>query len=129
MIRSHPYNNSTNATGSINNNAAVLSGVVASESADVSLVAAGAAGVYASKDVGSRQVTLSGYDFNVTGQALKSNYLFTQPSPITGNITAVPLTVVGVTITDHLYNRSTNATGSINNNAAVLSGGVASEAA
>ena len=83
---------------------ASLSGVVSGDA--VTLGTSGAAGTFASKDVG-QNITVS-----VTGLTLggtqAGDYTLTQPTT-TANITAATLTVTGITATNKTYNGNTTA--------------------
>ena len=99
------YDGTTNAT--INTTGAVLSGVLASDIANVTLVTSGATGAFSSADVGTGlTVTISG--LYLTGST-SSNYSISVTNP-TANITALPLTVSGVTANNKTYDGTTTAT-------------------
>ena len=102
-------------TATINTASAALSGVLGSDV--VTLVTAGATGVFVSKGVGTgKNVVVSGL---VIGGADAGNYTLTQPI-VTANITAAQLTVSSITATNKIYDATTTAT--INTSAAALSG-------
>ena len=63
-------------------------------------------GTFASKDVGTEAVTVTG--FTLSG-ADASNYALTQPTGLTANITPAPLTVTGLTADSKVYNATTAA--------------------
>jgi hypothetical protein len=89
--------------------AAVLSGGALSGKAagDVVMLTAGT-GAFASKTPGTaKTVTASGYLISGTDVA---NYTLSQPSGITATITATPLTIIGVTASNKVYNGGLDAT-------------------
>src|SRR5204862_444020 len=97
------YDGTTKAT--LNTAAAALVGVVTG--ATVTLNSAGAAGTFASKDVGNGiTVTVSG--LTMSG-AQAGDYTLTQPTT-TANITPAPLTVTGVTAANKVYDSTAKAT-------------------
>jgi hypothetical protein len=96
------YDSSTKATLQTGN--ATLVGVFAGDT--VTLNAAGAAGIFAGKDVGNGiTVTISGLALS---GAQASNYTLTQPTA-TANITPATLTVTGVTANDKIYDSTKTA--------------------
>jgi len=107
-------------TATLSTGSAALVGVVAPDS--VTLSTAGATGTFASKTVGIGQtVTIAG--LTISGSA-SGNYTLTQPTT-TANITAVTLTVTGVTASNKTYNANTTAT--LNPGSAALSGVLGSD--
>ena len=89
----------------LNTGSAALSGIMASDV--VNLSTSGATGAFANKTVGTaKAVSTSG--FTISG-ADAGNYTLTQPS-LTANITAVNLTISGVTANNKTYNGTTAAT-------------------
>jgi len=96
------YNATTAATL---NGTAALSGVINGD--NVSLSGTGS-GTFANANIGTgKTVTVTGYTLSGTGA---SNYTLTQPTGLTANITAAPLTISGITASDKIYNGSTAAT-------------------
>jgi hypothetical protein len=93
-----PYDGTTTATISSNNVA--LSGVLAGDTANVVLSTNGYTASFATASVGtSKAVTVSG--LTLTGSAA-GNYTLTQPTGLTANLTAAPLTVTANN-TNRLY--------------------------
>jgi filamentous hemagglutinin family protein len=91
----------------LNVGSAALSGVVASDSGNVSLSAAAATGAFASPNVGTGiGVTASG--FTLMGGAA-GNYTLAQPTGLSANITPAPLTISMTGTPTRLYNGSTTA--------------------
>jgi trimeric autotransporter adhesin len=101
---------------------AVLSGILASDAANVSLVSTGAAGSFAGKNAGT------GVAVAVTGMTLggsaAGNYTIVQPAT-TANITPKVLRVTGITAGDRVYDGTTTAT--ISTGAAALAGVLAAD--
>src|SRR5260221_263208 len=98
------YDGTNSAT--LNNGAAALSGVVAGDVGNVTLNSGAAVGTFANANVGTgKTVTTSGYA--ITGTAA-GNYSLTQPTP-TADITAVTLTITGVTASNRIYDGTTTA--------------------
>jgi hypothetical protein len=96
------YNGTTMAT--INTSDATLDGVASGD--DVTLVTTGATGTFATADVGNGiTVTISG--LSLTGSDA-SKYTLEQPTT-TANITAVALTVTGITAANKPYDGTTAA--------------------
>lgn len=87
-----------------------LSGVIAGDSANVELVTTGVtAAKFSNANVGNtKAVTLTG-SYALSGTA-SGNYSLVQPSGLTANITAITLTVTGLTGVDKYYDGNTNAT-------------------
>jgi hypothetical protein len=85
-----------------------LSGVLAGDSGAVSLNQSGLSALYADGNVGTGKAVA------ITGLALSGakagNYSVIQPTYVTGDITAKPLSVTGVTVANKVYNNSVNAT-------------------
>ncbi|WP_172637512.1 YDG domain-containing protein, partial [Sediminibacterium salmoneum] len=99
---SRAYNGLTTATLA---GTAALSGVV---SGDVVTIDAVGTASFATKTVGTaKPVTVIGYTIN-GGDA--ANYTLTQPAGLTADITAIALTISGVTADNRLYNGLTAAT-------------------
>src|SRR5262249_7807274 len=97
------YDATTKAT--LNTAGATLVGIFAGDT--VTLSAAGAAGTFATKEVGNGiPVTVSG--LTLAGPQA-GNYTLTQPTT-TANITPATLTVTGVTAHDKVYDATTTAT-------------------
>ncbi len=97
------YDGTTDATLDISSPALV--GVVSGE--DVTLNSSGITGAFASKDVGTAEpVTLSGLALSGSDAG---NYVLSAPTP-TANITALALTVTGITANNRLYDGTTAAT-------------------
>ena len=98
-----------------------LTGIV---SGDVVTITAGT-GTFADKNLGTaKTVTATGYSLSGTGA---SNYtLSAQPSGLTANITAAPLTITGVTASNKVYDTFTTATLSGGTLSSVVSGDVVS---
>ena len=112
------YNGNVSAT--LNTSGASLIGVVSGD--DINLVRTGATGTFASNNVGTGiTVTTSGFTLNGTDAV---NYSLTQPAT-TGNITAAPLTVSGVTASNKVYDGTTTAT--LNTGGAALVGVVSGD--
>ena len=119
-VNSKTYDGSTTAT--LNFASATLSGVVGSDA--VSLNTSSYTANFNNSSVGTgKLVTVSG--LGLSGAAA-GNYTLTQPSGLTGNITAKTLTVSGVTVNSKTYDGSTTAT--LNFASATLSGVVGSDA-
>jgi hypothetical protein len=85
-----------------------LSGVLAGDSGAVSLNQSGLSALYADGNVGTGKAVA------ITGLALSGvkagNYSVIQPTYVTGDITAKPISVTGVTVANKVYNNSVNAT-------------------
>ncbi len=97
------YDGTTTAT--LNVSGAALSGVMSGDI--LALNTAGAAGAFADKTAGNgKVVTISG--LTISGRDAP-NYTLTQPTT-TANITAVALTVTGITANNKAYDGTTNAT-------------------
>jgi len=106
----------------VNTSSAALSGVLGSDA--VSLVASGASGAFADKNVGTaKSVTVSGLNLSGTDAA---NYVVVQPTGATADITAATLTVTGVTAGSKVYDTTTAAT--LNTGSAALNGVLGSDA-
>ena len=94
----------TNAAA-LNSSGAMLIGVVSNDS--VTLVTSGAMGAFATKNVGTGIIVI------VSGLSLSgadaSNYSLTEPTT-TADITAVMLTVTGITADNKTYDGTTAAT-------------------
>lgn len=83
-----------------------LSGIVSGDTATVSIVTTSVVANYDNANVGTgKAVTVSGYTLS---GASSGNYSLTQPS-LTGNITAKPLTITGVTADNKLQDGTTTA--------------------
>jgi hypothetical protein len=95
------YDGTTTAT--LNTGSAALVGVVGSD--DVTLDVSGAVGTFASANVGTWTVTISG--LVITG-ADAGNYSLTQPTT-TASITGATLTVTGITTSNKIYDGTTAA--------------------
>ncbi len=94
-------------TATISSNNVVLAGVLAGDTGNVSLSTNGYTAIFASATAGNgKTITVSG--LTITGSAA-GNYTLTQPSPI-ANITAVTLTVTGVTANNKVYDGATTTT-------------------
>jgi hypothetical protein len=108
-----PYDGNTTAT--LDTSSAVLVGVISPDV--VTLDTSGAVGTFADEDAGTgKTVTISGLTI---GGADKDNYYLTQPIT-TANITAVELTVSGITVNNKVYDGNTTAT--LDSSGAVLHG-------
>jgi endonuclease YncB( thermonuclease family) len=109
------YNRTTTAT--LSSNTVVLTGVITGDTA--TLNTNGYAANFASAGVANGiAVTVSG--LSLTG-ASAANYSFTQPSSLTANITAAPVTISsGLTANNKIYDRTTTAT--LSSNTVVLAG-------
>jgi len=91
-------------TSQINTGGATLSGRVGSDAVSLS----SATGAFATRNVGNNiNVSISG--LGLTGAAA-SNYSFTPPTSVTGNITPKSLTVSGITAANKVYDALTSAT-------------------
>jgi hypothetical protein len=97
-----PYDGNTTAT--LNTGSAALVGVVGSD--DVTLDSSGAVGTFASANVGTWTVTISG--LAITGADI-SNYTLIQPTT-TASITGATVTVTGITADNKVYDGTTAAT-------------------
>ena len=107
------YDRTTAAT--LNTGTAALSGILPGDF--VSLVKTAAQGSFANKNVGTaKAVTVTG--FTLTGTDA-GNYILTQPST-SASITAVTLSIAGVTANDKIYDGTTVAT--LNTGSAALVG-------
>ena len=110
------YDGTTDAT--LDTSGATLMGVVAGDV--VTLDASGATGTFDTKDVGTgKTVSVSGL---LLSGADAPNYILTQPST-TADITAVTLTVTGITAANKVYDGTTDAT--LDTSGATLVGAVA----
>jgi trimeric autotransporter adhesin len=113
------YDGTTSAT--LNSSAAALSGVISGDA--VTLVKTGATGTFANRNVGTgKTVTISGFTLSGTDAG---NYTLTQPIT-TANITALGLTISGVTASNKVYDGTTSAT--LNTSGAALSGVISGDA-
>ncbi len=123
-VNSKAYNGATMAT--INSNNVALSGVLAADAANVKLSTNGYAANFASAAAGNGvAVMVSG--LTLTGSAA-GNYTLTQPTDLTGNITANVVTITaGVTANNKPYDGTRTAT--LTANGVVLSGVLAGDAA
>ncbi len=103
----------------ISSNNVVLSGVVAGDSANVSLNTNGYTATFATASVGTgKSVTVSG--LSLSGSA-SGNYSLTQPAGLTANISVASVTITsGLSANNKMYDGSTTAT--ISSNKVVLSG-------
>ena len=98
----------------LNTGSATFTGRVGSDSLSIT----GAIGAFASKNVGSNiSVAVSGVALEGTAA---SNYTFTPPTTITGNITPKSITLSGVTGIDRAYDGTTIAT--VDRNGATFNG-------
>ena len=105
-------------TATLNFTSAALSGVLSADQATVTLNTGGYTATFASKNQGSGiGVTVSGLTLNNNSAG---NYSLTQPAGITGNITAVTVTVSGIAVNNKLYDGTQTAT--LNFTGAALSG-------
>ena len=94
-------------TDTLSAGSAALSGVVAGDSGNVGLSTSGAAGTFASPNVGDNiAVTASG--FALTGGAA-GNYTLAQPTGLSASITPAPLAISLLGDPTRLYNGSTTA--------------------
>jgi gliding motility-associated-like protein len=107
------YDRTTTAT--LNTGSAAVSGVLSGDF--VTLSKTNAAGTFANKNVGTNKtVTVSGFALSGVDAG---NYIFAQPS-LNASITAVNLTISGVTANDKIYDGTTTAT--LNTGSAALVG-------
>ena len=108
-ISNKVYDGNTNATIS---GTAAYSGLVGGQTFSVTGTPSAS---FATKTVANnKSVTVSGYT------APSANYSITQPTGLTANITAAPLTITGVTASNKVYDGNTTAT--LNTGSAALSG-------
>jgi hypothetical protein len=116
------YDRTTTAT--LSSNTVVLTGVITGDTA--TLNTNGYAAHFASAGVGNGvAVTVTG--LTLTG-ASASNYALTQPSSLTANITAAPVTISsGLTANNKVYDRTTTAT--LSSNSVVLAGVITGDTA
>ena len=123
------------ATATLNTSGATLHGVVSGDATPpgpgtVALAAGGAAGAFASADVGNGiTVQIAGLTLTGTtkdGTAASLDYTLTQQSTTTANITPATLTVTGVTANNKTYDGTTTAT--LNTSGATLHGVVSGDA-
>ena len=102
-----------------------LSGVLAADSAAVSLDQSGLSALYADGNVGtSKAVVITG--LTLSG-AKAGNYSLVQPAYVTGDISAKPLSVTGVAVANKVYDNSVNA--SLTGTAVLGAGVVAADSA
>jgi filamentous hemagglutinin family protein len=94
-------------TAALSAGSAVLSGVVASDTGNVDLSTSGAAGTFASTNVGN-SIAVTATGFILAGSAA-GNYALTQPTGLAANITPAPLTISLIGDPTRLYNGSTTA--------------------
>ncbi|MEI8286264.1 MAG: YDG domain-containing protein, partial [Actinomycetes bacterium] len=100
------YNGSTTATSLLNFTSSALSGVVQGDT--VILDTTNAVGTFASKVVGtSKAVTVTGLALTGTHA---SRYTLAMPTGLSADITALPITVLGITVPTRAYNLSNIAT-------------------
>ena len=112
-VNTRTYNGTR--TASLNASAATLSGLFSGD--EVYIVASGASGLFADKNVGTgKPVTTTG--FALTGDDA-GNYSLTQPS-VTGTITQAALSITGVAAANKIYDGTTAAT--LNTSSAALTG-------
>jgi hypothetical protein len=101
-ISNKSYNGNTTATIS---GTPVLNGVYGSEV--VTLVSTGATATFNNKNVGTgKAITVAGYTISGTDAG---NYTLTQPTGLTANITAISLSITGISISNKSYNGNTTA--------------------
>jgi hypothetical protein len=104
------------AAATVNTGSAALVGVLGGDT--VSLDASGKSGVFANKNVGTgKSVTVSGLGLSGTDAI---NYALSQPVGITADITALGITVSGVTADSKVYDATTVA--AVNTGSAALVG-------
>jgi hypothetical protein len=97
-------NKAYDRTATANLSGGSLSGIIGS---DVVTLVAGT-GTFSNKNVGTgKTITASGYGLSGTDAA---NYILVQPTGLTANITAVSVTLTGVTANNKVYNGTTTAT-------------------
>ena len=102
-----------------------LNGVLAGDSAAVSLDQSALSALYLDGNVGTaKAVTITG--LTLSG-AKAGNYALVQPANVTGDISAKTLSVTGVTVANKVYNSSVNAT--LTGTAALGAGVVAADSA
>jgi len=105
------------ASATVNTGGATLNGVLPGDAGNVTLVTSGATGTFADRAVGmAKLVTISG--LTLSGSAA-GNYALTQPTT-TASITALGLTVGGVTAANKVYDGTASAT--VNTSGATLNG-------
>src|SRR6185503_3497860 len=100
----------------INSNSVVLSGVLAGDTANVSLSTNGYSANFTNANVGLRGLVVSG--LTLVGSA-SGNYTLIQPANLTANITTATVTIAsGLSANSKVYNGTTAAT--ISSNSVVL---------
>jgi hypothetical protein len=100
------YNNNVN--GTLTGTAVLGAGVVAADSANVTLVTSSATAVFVDALPGNgKSVTVSGY--YLSGSSI-ANYSVQQPTGLTADITGVTLTITGAVAADKNYDGNTTAT-------------------
>ena len=100
-----PYDGTTSAT--LNTAGATLNGGLSVDAGNLALVTSGATGSFADRNVGTaKPVTVNG--LTLSGSAAP-NYTLAQPTT-TADITALPLTLTGITAANKLYDGTTAAT-------------------
>ncbi|CAD6516898.1 YDG domain-containing protein [Paraburkholderia metrosideri] len=102
----------------LNSGGASLFGVISADSGQVSLNTAGAAGTFASPNVGN-QIAVLPSGFTLTG-AKAGNYEISVPAYLAANITPKSITITGVSANDKVYDATTTAT--LNLGSATISG-------
>jgi hypothetical protein len=101
------YDGGTTAT--IGTAGATLSGVLSGDASNVTLVTTGAAGLFASPGIGNgKTVNISG--MSLTGSAAMNYALPSPQATATANITAVALTITGLSANNKTYDGTTSAT-------------------
>jgi outer membrane protein OmpA-like peptidoglycan-associated protein len=100
------YNGSNSATSLLNFSASSLVGVVQGDS--VSLDATNASGAFATEIVGANKaITVAGLALSGTHA---SRYSLTAPTHLSATVTALPITVLGITVPTRVYNGTNVAT-------------------
>jgi hypothetical protein len=116
------YDGNTSAV--VDTSAAVISGVLAADDGNVTLVTTGATGAFSGKNAGTGLTVTTG-GLTLSGSAA-ANYFVTPPTT-TANITPKSLTVTGITANNKVYDGTNVATA--NTGGAVLSGVLAADLA
>ena len=103
------YDSTTTAT--LNTSGVSVFGALSGD--DVTLDASGAAGTFATKNVGS-DIAVAATGFSLTGSAA-GNYVVAQPSGLAADITKANLVISGITANDKVYDGTTTATVDLSN--------------
>ncbi|WP_221031769.1 beta strand repeat-containing protein [Actomonas aquatica] len=113
------YDGTTDAT--LDTSSAALVGVVSSE--DVNLYPNAATGTFASANVGNG-IAVTAANFQLAGTAI-GNYTLTQPTGLTANITAAPITIADASANPKAYDGTADAT--LDLSAVTLTGKIGSD--